>query len=61
MNEMNLDTDLLRSFLAIVDTGNFTRAADRVGRTQSAISMQMKRLEETLGLRSSPSRSSAVV
>jgi len=46
---MNLDTDLLRSFLAIVDTGNFTRAADRVGRTQSAVSMQMKRLEETLG------------
>ncbi len=49
MIEMNLDTDLLRSFLAIVDTGNFTRAADLVGRTQSAVSMQMKRLEETLG------------
>jgi len=49
MDDMNLDTDLLRSFLAIVDTGNFTRAADRVGRTQSAVSMQMKRLEETLG------------
>jgi len=46
---MNLDTDLLRSFLAIVDTGNFTRAADRVARTQSAVSMQMKRLEEVLG------------
>lgn len=46
---MNLDTDLLRSFLAVVDCGNFTRAADRVGRTQSAVSMQMKRLEETLG------------
>ncbi|MBT7612054.1 MAG: LysR family transcriptional regulator [Rhodospirillaceae bacterium] len=46
---MNLDTDLLRNFLAIVDTGNFTRAAERVGRTQSAVSMQMKRLEETLG------------
>jgi len=46
---MNLDPDLLRSFLAIVDCGNFTRAAERVGRTQSAVSMQMKRLEEGLG------------
>lgn len=48
MSKMNLDIDLLHSFLAIVDTGNFTRAADCVGRTQSAVSMQMKRLEETL-------------
>lgn len=46
---MNLDSDLLRSFLAIVDCGNFTRAAERVGRTQSAVSMQIKRLEENLG------------
>lgn len=46
-----LDTDQLRSFLAIVDSGSFTRAADRVSKTQSAVSMQMKRLEETLGRR----------
>lgn len=44
-----LDTDQLRSFLAIVDTGSFTRAAERVNKTQSAVSMQMRRLEEQLG------------
>jgi len=44
-----LDTDQLRSFLAIVDTGSFTRAAERINKTQSAVSMQMRRLEEQLG------------
>ena len=44
-----LDTDQLRSFLAIVDTGSFTRAAERVNKTQSAVSMHVKRLEERLG------------
>jgi DNA-binding transcriptional LysR family regulator len=44
-----LDPDLLRSFVTIAETGSATRAAERVGRTQSAISMQMKRLEEILG------------
>ena len=44
-----LDTDQLRSFLAIVDTGSFTRAAERVNKTQSAVSMQVRRLEEMLG------------
>ena len=39
----NIDTELLRSFVAIVDHGGFTRAAAAVNRTQSAISMQMKR------------------
>ena len=43
-----LDTDQLRSFLAIVDTGSFTRAADRVNKTQSAVSMHIRRLEERL-------------
>jgi DNA-binding transcriptional LysR family regulator len=43
-----LDTDQLRSFLAIVDTGSFTRAADRVNKTQSAVSMHIRRLEEQL-------------
>lgn len=43
-----LDTDQLRSFLAIVDTGSFTRAADRVNKTQSAVSMHVRRLEERL-------------
>ena len=45
----NLDVDLLKTFLAIADTGSFTRAADDVNKTQSAVSMQMKRLEELLG------------
>src|SRR5262245_7086490 len=43
------DSDLLRTFVAIAETGNFTRAAEQVGRTQSAVSMQMKRLEELVG------------
>lgn len=44
-----LDSDLLRTFVAIVDTGNFTKAAERAGRTQSAVSMQMKKLEAAVG------------
>lgn len=46
---MTLDSDLLRTFVAISDAGGFSAATDRVGRTQSAISMQMKRLEESIG------------
>lgn len=45
----NLDSDLLRTFVAVADTGNFTKAAERAGRTQSAVSMQMKRLEGMIG------------
>ena len=44
-----LDTDQLRSFLAIVDLGSFTKAAERVHKTQSAVSMHIRRLEEKLG------------
>ena len=44
-----LDLDQLQTFIAIADTGSFTRAADEVHRTQSAVSMQMRRLEERLG------------
>jgi DNA-binding transcriptional LysR family regulator len=44
-----LDVDQLRTFIAIAETGSFTRAADVVHKTQSAVSMQMKRLEERLG------------
>jgi len=47
----NIPTDLLRSFISAIDTGSFTRAAETVGRTQSAISLQIKRLEETVGAR----------
>ncbi len=48
MNDI-LESDLLRSFVAIVEAGSVTAAAEQVHRTQSAVSMQMKRLEETLG------------
>jgi DNA-binding transcriptional LysR family regulator len=44
-----LDPELLRAFQLIAEGESFTRAADRLGRTQSAISMQIKRLEEILG------------
>jgi DNA-binding transcriptional LysR family regulator len=45
----NLDIDQLKTFLAFADGGSFTRAADDVNKTQSAVSMQMKRLEEGIG------------
>ena len=44
-----LDIDQLQTFIAIVDAGSFTRAADKVFKTQSAVSMQMRRLEERIG------------
>ncbi len=46
-----LDPDLLRAFVCIAEDGSFTRAAQRVGRTQSAVSMQVQRLEAQLGQR----------
>ncbi|MEM7088970.1 MAG: LysR family transcriptional regulator [Pseudomonadota bacterium] len=46
----NLDITTLRSFLAVADQGGVTRAAGFLHLTQSAVSMQLKRLEELLGL-----------
>ena len=46
----NLDMGTLRSFVTIADSGSMTRAASRLFMTQSAISMQIKRLETSLGL-----------
>jgi len=43
-----IDIDQLRTFIAIAETGSFTKAAEVVHKTQSAVSMQMKRLEERL-------------
>ncbi|MCO5730202.1 LysR family transcriptional regulator [Rhizobium sp. SSA_523] len=43
-----LDNDVLRTFVAIADTGNFSTAAEAVLRTPSAVSMQIKKLEEQL-------------
>jgi DNA-binding transcriptional LysR family regulator len=44
-----LESDLLRTFIAVAETSNFTKAAEQVGRTQSAVSMQIKKLEEGIG------------
>ena len=46
-----LDLDLLRTFVTVVESGSFSNAAPRVGRSQSAVSMQMQRLEDDLGRR----------
>lgn len=44
-----LESELLRTFLIVAETANFTRASDRLGRTQSAVSLQIKRLEDAVG------------
>jgi DNA-binding transcriptional LysR family regulator len=46
---LDCDTLLLRAFVAVAETGSFTRAAERIGRTQPAVTLQIKRLEELLG------------
>jgi len=45
---MNIDTVTLQCFIAVAETGSFTKAAERVGRTQSAISQQINKLEGML-------------
>jgi len=44
-----LDMDLLKAFVSVVDAGGFTRAGERVHRTQSTVSQQIRRLEDQLG------------
>ncbi|MDU1294960.1 MAG: LysR substrate-binding domain-containing protein, partial [Enterobacter hormaechei] len=46
---MNLDLDLLRTFVAVADLNTFAAAAAAVCRTQSAVSQQMQRLEQLVG------------
>ncbi|WP_332119071.1 LysR substrate-binding domain-containing protein [Azorhizobium caulinodans] len=46
----NLDMDALRSFVAGVELGSFARASDRLGRSTSAVSAQLKKLEEQAGV-----------
>jgi len=46
----NLDLTALRSFMTVAETGGVTKAAGQLHLTQSAVSMQLKRLEESLGL-----------
>ncbi len=49
MGPINLPTELLRAFITVVEVASFTRAAEILGRTQPAISLQVKRLEESVG------------
>ncbi len=49
MIPINLSTDLLRTFVTVSDLGSYTRAGEALNRTQPAISLQMRRLEELVG------------
>src|SRR3954466_19768 len=49
METAMLDLELLRTFVSVVEAGGFTRAGERVHRTQSTVSQQIKRLEEDIG------------
>jgi DNA-binding transcriptional LysR family regulator len=50
MRLTNLDMDALRSFVTGMEAGSFARAADRLGRSTSAVSAQLKKLEEQAGV-----------
>src|SRR6201985_2720035 len=50
MNLPALDPELLQAFVAVADQRSFTRAAATLNRTQSAVSMQIRRLEDRLGV-----------
>ncbi len=49
MRRINFDLDVLRGFVTGVELGSFARAAERLGRSTSAISAQLKKLEEQVG------------
>ena len=49
MNLTNLDMDVLRTLTVAMDLGGFAKAAVRLGRSQSAVSLQMRRLEDRVG------------
>jgi len=51
MKHHDLQTDWLKCFVAVVDAGSLSSAASEVHRSQSAVSMQLKKLENALGLR----------
>ena len=48
-NLINLDMDVLRSFVTGMDLGSFAKAADRLGRSPSAISLHLRKLEDQIG------------
>lgn len=47
---VNLDLDLIRTFVTVVEAQNFTKAGHRLGRSQSAVSLQVRRLEDQLAV-----------
>ena len=49
MELINVDVDLLRALMVVAETKNFTTAAERLFRTQSAISLQIRKLEGIAG------------
>lgn len=49
MARINFDLDVLRTFVTGIELGSFARAADRLGRSTSAVSAQLKKLEEQAG------------
>jgi len=50
MRRITFDLDVLRTFVTGVDMGSFAKAADRLGRSTSAVSAQLKKLEDQLGM-----------
>ena len=50
MSRLNLDLDVLRSFVTGLELGSFAKAADRLGRSTSALSAQLKKLEDQVGV-----------
>jgi DNA-binding transcriptional LysR family regulator len=49
LERINLDMDVLRTLVIAQQLGSFNRAADRIGRSQSAVSQQIRKLEEQVG------------
>jgi len=49
LRRVNVDIDLVRGFVTVAELKSFTRAAERLGRSQPALSLQIKRLEDRLG------------
>ena len=50
MRYINLDIDVLRTFVAGIDLGSYAKAADQLGRSTSAVSAQLKKLEDQIGM-----------
>ena len=50
MSMPRLDPDLLRAFVAVAERRSFTRAAAHLNRTQATVSLQVRRLEQRLGI-----------